>query len=61
MPDRTTRWRATATSFGPAGKILLSIALALFVVLTILLRDLPSPRAIVRVFGSIWRPRYEDG
>ena len=67
MPTASSRWRATPLSFGPLGKIVLSVGVVLAAVVAVVLAAFggtPAGRAVARVvplLRSIWRPRYEDG
>ena len=66
MPTASTRWRATALSFGPVGKVVLTVGVVLGAVVAVALAAFggtPAGRAVARVvpvLRSIWRPRYED-
>jgi hypothetical protein len=67
MPTASTRWRATALSFGPVGKIALTIGVVLGGVVAVILSPFGGApaggavRGVVRGVRAIWRPRYEDG
>ena len=66
MPTASTRWRATALSFGPVGKIVLSVGVILAAVVTVVLAAFGgvagggAVSGVVRALRAIWRPRYED-
>ena len=67
MPTASTRWRATALSFGPVGKIVLTVGVVLAAVVAVALAAFGGAPAggavdgVARALRAIWRPRYEDG
>ncbi len=66
MPTASTRWRATAVSFGPVGKVVLTVGVVLGVVVAVVLAafgGVPAGGAVgsvVRAIRAIWSPQYED-